>query len=1576
MTAKITNNKPDVPCSHKNQNTNLISNQEIKNTFLDNANDLIQSVYPDGTIFYANKKWLEMLGYKKEELPALNIFDILREDQIPHCSDLFERIKKGEKLEHIETVFKAKDGREIWVEGNIDGCFEDGNFISTSGIFRDISRRKSIECALDEAQKSYFTLFNSAGDAIYIADMQNKMLEANDAACKLFGYSKTELKNKDIKELASPRFVQNYDQVIQDLIEKGDIVCEAEALHQSGGVIPIELHSRVIEYKGGKAVLVILRDISDRKELELMHKKTEARLESMVKISQTSFKNSQELLDFTLEEVIKLTESKSGYIYSYDAQRKEFSLTSCSRDLREIYAGTIQQTIFLIDQTDLIGETIRQRKEIVVNKPQNPDTLKNGYPPNNSTLTRCLIIPILRGENIAAVISVANRQEDYSDADVTQIQVLMDSAWNLFEHKYMEEERHKTTEKLQNSEEQYRQVFDLSQNGILTYGENGTILMANPAACKIFGYANGELVGLSIVQTFPPEERQSILALVQSGEARTAKRFERQALQKNGKLIPIEGSVSPLHKGHFQEIIQDISERKKAEEDLKTQKENFLKVFQLNPAMMSIVSTVDSRFLGVNKAFETETGYSAAEIIGSSSKDRRIYKNPVIMSYIENLLHEQGFAKNVEIPLTTKSGLTFTGLISVEVIEMDGESAAISVIENITERKQILEQITTEKNKLQSITDSLGDGLNIVDLDYNIIYQNDSSISNIGQHLGEKCHRVFTNSSEICNICPVRMALEDGKKHVVETNVTFPDGKNLISEVTASCIRDANGKITSFVELVRDITSRRQAEIKLIESEEFNSTLLRNSPSPILVINPDSSIKYINPALVQLTGFKEDQIIGLKAPYPWYPEENKLQYSSEILSALNRGVIRAERQYQKMDGERFWVQVSATSVQSKGKANYTIATWNDITENKIMEESLRVSESNFRNLIENAPLGISVGTVKGTIIITNKTMLDVYGCETELEFRIKPISERYVNPEDRESFLNRLLKEGLVKNFEVPMKRKNGEIFWTSTNAIYQKFGHTDCIITIVEDITERKLAKDNLEKANKQLIELDKLKDNFLSTVSHELRTPLTSIKSFAEILLNYDEDRATQKEFLGIINEESDRLSRLINDFLDLSKIQAGRMQWQTTDIALPEVMQTAKNTLKPLLEKNQLELTVDLEPDLPLVRSDKDKLLQVFTNLLGNAIKFTPEGGKINVKARLQNASENTENKEVVEVRVTDTGIGIAPEHYLSIFEKFGQVGDVLKDRPKGTGLGLPICKKIIENYGGKIWVESVFGKGSTFIFTLNIAPSSKINTSGSQTQGLRISLSTVETNKSKMVLVVDDEPNIRRFIKHELSNRGHDVIEASGGKEAVDLARKFHPDLITLDITMPDINGFDVTAVLKNDPQTKDIPILIISVIEDKQKAYRLGANDYITKPISIDLLMKRVDYLLEANQKTILAVDDDAAITRSLEFELHKRGYTVYTAANGKEGLISVQENHPSLIILDLKMPLMDGYEMLKTLKSKPDTQGIPVILLTGVEIDGGRVNALSIGASEYIKKSEGFNKLFEAVERISGSQKP
>jgi PAS domain S-box-containing protein len=608
------------------------------------------------------------------------------------------------------------------------------------------------------------------------------------------------------------------------------------------------------------------------------------------------------------------------------------------------------------------------------------------------------------------------------------------------------------------------------------------------------------------------------------------------------------------------------------------------------------------------------------------------------------------------------------------------------------------------------------------------------------------------------------------------------------------------------------------------------------------------------------------------------------------------------------------------------------------------------------------------------VVNVNKGFETIFGHRPE-EVKGRPIND-IVIPGDRikeASTLSQAVLSNEAQRIETVRKRKDGSLVDVSLLHFPIQFGNkTVGVYTIYTDITERKQAEEELKQkveelqvAYQKLRELDQLKDNFLSTVSHELRTPLTSIKSFSEILLSYDEDRETQREFLSIINNESDRLTRLINDFLDLSKIEAGRMQWETVELSLPEAIQTAINATQALTIQMKLRVDVDFDSDLPNIWCDKDRLVQVVTNLLSNAIKFTPEGGMVRVKSQTFNGSESEADSDMVMVSVSDSGIGIAPENHKGIFEKFKQVGDTLTGKPKGTGLGLPICKEIVEHYGGRIWVESELGKGSTFFFTLPITQKTEAKAPEAKKEEAEVVI-----KGGKAILVVDDEANIRRFLKHELTNSGYRVLEASGGKEAIDLAREHHPDLITLDIMMRDISGLDVTAVLKNDPDTKDIPILVVSVVEEKEKAYKLGANDFVTKPFTIKVLTDKINRLLQDAQKTILVVDDDKSLVKSLKYRLEKRGFFIYAAHDGKEALEMVKGHHPDLVLLDIVMPEMDGYEVMKALKRKPNTAQIPIVVMTGVENVEGKVQALSVGATEYLHKSSGFDQLLKTIEGI------
>lgn len=529
--------------------------------------------------------------------------------------------------------------------------------------------------------------------------------------------------------------------------------------------------------------------------------------------------------------------------------------------------------------------------------------------------------------------------------------------------------------------------------------------------------------------------------------------------------------------------------------------------------------------------------------------------------------------------------------------------------------------------------------------------------------------------------------------------------------------------------------------------------------------------------------------------------------------------------------------------------------------------------------------------------------------------------------------------------------------------------------------LEEERSMRDNLERsraeleaANDKLKELDHMKSEFLNTVSHELRTPLTSIKAFAEILLdNVGEDVETQTEFLEIINKESDRLTRLINNLLDLSRIEAGRMKWEKEPLDLHEVAESALNALRGSAEKKGLKVEVELEEDLPTV-GDKDKLIQVITNLLGNAIKFTSEGGTVTVR---------TSRKDLLTARiaVTDSGVGIAPEHHDSIFEKFSQVDSSETRDIKGSGLGLPIARSITEHHGGKLYVESELGKGSTFTVELPLHVEQTEPEAGKTAFDQMFQHQALEPGQT--VLVVDDEPSIRRFLKHILEAEGFLVMESRSGEDAVAIARRENPALVLLDLVLPDIDGFEVLSRLKEQESTANIPVIILSIIEDEERCFRLGASGYLPKPINRERLISRVNILIAAGRQRpkegplrVLAVDDDDSVLKALSTILSHHGFEVEIARNGKDGLEKAKACDPDLIILDLMMPIMSGHEVLLALKQNSSTAEIPVMILTAAEPDE-RIRALQGGAESLMTKPFSEKELAKLVrENIRAMKAP
>ena len=449
---------------------------------------------------------------------------------------------------------------------------------------------------------------------------------------------------------------------------------------------------------------------------------------------------------------------------------------------------------------------------------------------------------------------------------------------------------------------------------------------------------------------------------------------------------------------------------------------------------------------------------------------------------------------------------------------------------------------------------------------------------------------------------------------------------------------------------------------------------------------------------------------------------------------------------------------------------------------------------------------------------------------------------------------------------------------------------------------------------------EIDQMKTDFISTMSHELRTPLTSVLGFAKIikkrfetviLPNFQEisDKKVAKavgqvnENLDIIIAEGERLTTLINDVLDVAKMEAGKIDWKMQKLDVQGIIERAMLATSSLFAKKGLAQLSDIAPELPNVTGDRDRLIQVVINLISNAVKFT-DTGSVTCRARRK-------RNEVI-VSVIDTGMGIAEEDQPKVFEKFKQVGDTLTDKPKGTGLGLSICKQIVEHHGGRLWVESQLGKGSEFSFSLPILIESvneivSLNKSRflDQLQERSALVKFDETPGKPMILVVDDETSIRKLLRQELEPEGYLIREAQDGKDGIQKTLKERPGLILLDVLLPEMNGFEVAVTLKTDPASLDVPIIVLSVLEEKEMGYHFGIDGYLPKPIDSKRLQEDVKRLLtqpRQKKKVIVAGDDATEIERLahlLEF-----AFSVSTAATLDALTAQAKADFPCMIIAD------------------------------------------------------------------------
>jgi signal transduction histidine kinase/CheY-like chemotaxis protein len=531
-----------------------------------------------------------------------------------------------------------------------------------------------------------------------------------------------------------------------------------------------------------------------------------------------------------------------------------------------------------------------------------------------------------------------------------------------------------------------------------------------------------------------------------------------------------------------------------------------------------------------------------------------------------------------------------------------------------------------------------------------------------------------------------------------------------------------------------------------------------------------------------------------------------------------------------------------------------------------------------------------------------------------------------------------LLREGIRSSMAVPLLREDHVIgalvirrsvagdFPQATVDLLQTFAAQSVLA-----IQNARLFRE-LQDKSEQLAAASQHKSQFLANMSHELRTPLNAIIGVTEMMQEDARDLKREDEFepLDRVLRAARHLLALINDILDLSKIEAGKMELHLEAFPVAPLVEDVVKTIQPLAEKSGNELTVTCADEVGTIRADQTRVRQALLNLLSNANKFT-ERGRVTVTVR----RETGDSGESITMTVADTGIGMTPEQIGRLFQDFVQADTSTTRRYGGTGLGLAISKRFCQMMGGDITVESEAGRGSTFTIRLpaEIVAAQPVPLTPAMPAG-----HAQASAESPDVLVVDDDITVREMAQRYLTREGFSVITADGGREGLRLARELHPSAVTLDVIMPDIDGWTVLAAIKGDPALRDIPVVLMTIVDERNRGFALGAADYMVKPVDRERLAAVLREIVRAGGKDVLVVDDDDILRRTLLQGLEKDGWSVRVAENGRAGLARLGESVPDAIVLDLVMPEMDGFEFLEELRHRAEWRNIPVVVVTAKDL--------------------------------------
>ena len=818
-----------------------------------------------------------------------------------------------------------------------------------------------------------------------------------------------------------------------------------------------------------------------------------------------------------------------------------------------------------------------------------------------------------------------------------------------------------------------------------------------------------------------------------------------------------------------------------------------------------------------------------------------------------------------------------------------------------------------------------------------------------------------------------------------EYRVVLPDGETRWISASGHSVYDDHGHSVKMIGVCLDSTERKRVDLLAAEAKRDFERFFNLIPDLACIVSTDGYFKKVNPAWETTLGYAQDEVFRTPMLEFIHPEDLERTVNEASKQSRDYRTKHFVNRYRCKDGS-YRLFDWTTTFNRDDSTRFGVA--RDITEQRLSEESLRESEERFRIMADSCPTMIWVSDADGRILMTNRTSREFFGATFEQTAETGQ-GRLLIHPDDQQEYLDKFrlaVRDRTPFRAEARLQRSDGQWRWIVSYAeprmsLSGEFlGH----VGISPDITDRKQSEVALQKAKEAAEGANRSKSEFLANMSHEIRTPMNGVIGLTDLALD-TELTSEQRGYLEGVKSSADSLLRILNDILDFSKIEAGKLEFETIEFDLRQTVVAVLKVLGAHAASKDLELACDLGPDVPSrVLGDPGRLRQILVNLTGNAIKFTERG---EVVIRVEQSPGSGEGVQL-HFSVSDTGIGIPPDKQQHVFSAFAQADSSSTRNFGGTGLGLTISSQLVELMGGRIWLESEEGKGSTFHFTvrLGIAP-------------VQLPQVDISLLKGQSILVVDDNDANRHILDKMLSNSGLRTTLADSGSAALEAlkhaAETGNPfALVVLDVHMPGMDGFALTQRIKADPQFGAVNIVLLTASIQKGDADRcrdLGVSACLDKPVGEMELLDALGKIsqpaptdavphdpgprlaIESGLRLNVLVVEDNSVNRIVATRLlNKRNHTVRTASDGREALEMIRKEKFDCLLMDVQMPVMDGFEATAAIRNMERGSGghLPIIAMTAHAMSGDLERCLAAGMDGYLTKPIKAKDVFATIDRV------